>query len=137
MVAFAPALVALAALASIAAGQQCTGNTSKCPNGIDGVSQTYLQCNSWTRQFQPASCPTGQVCFVNPTRPSTVMCGLPGTGTLPAQGKCTDNTAKCASPGTSGVFYQCESWAGLFVQTKCPAGLFCHNNASNTGVFCA
>ncbi|KAJ2681708.1 hypothetical protein H4R19_007283 [Coemansia spiralis] len=138
MVAIAPAsaLAALAALAGIAASQNCTGNTAMCPGHVDGVSQTYLQCNSWSRQYQSASCPAGQVCYANPIAPTTVMCGLPGTGGVPSQGKCTGNTAKCASAGQTGLFYQCESWASQYVRASCPAGLKCYNNAANTGVYC-
>ncbi|KAJ2808500.1 hypothetical protein H4R20_000864 [Coemansia guatemalensis] len=113
--------------------QQCADNTSQCPNGQDGVSRTFLQCDSWSHQFVQQNCPAGQVCYANPNKPGTAMCGLPGTG---GQGKCTGNTAKCVSPGQTGDYLQCESWSGQYVNAKCPSGQKCHNNSSNTGVFC-
>ncbi|KAJ1798343.1 hypothetical protein LPJ59_002565 [Coemansia sp. RSA 2399] len=136
MVTFAPAILALVSISSIVAAEQCNGNVSKCPNNIDGVSPTYLQCNSWTHQYDSASCPAGLVCFANPKSPGNAMCGLPGSGGVPGEGSCTGNTAKCVANGTSGDYYQCNQWSGQYVNAKCPTGLNCHNNASNTGVFC-
>ncbi|KAJ2764460.1 hypothetical protein IWQ56_004475 [Coemansia nantahalensis] len=136
MIATTPLLAALGALSSIAAAQQCSGHTAKCPGGTDGVSQTYLQCDSWSHQYVSTSCPAGQVCFANPTAPNTVMCAPPGSGTVPDQGRCTGNTAKCASAGTSGQYYQCESWAGLYVRASCPAGLRCFNGTTAGTVYC-
>ncbi|KAJ1859302.1 hypothetical protein GGH12_002307 [Coemansia sp. RSA 1822] len=136
MVAFAPALFALVALANIAVGQQCDGNVSMCPGNTDGVSQSYLQCNSWSHQYVSQNCPTGYVCYANPKKPTTVMCGLPGTGGVPDQGKCTGNTAKCVASGQTGAYYQCNRWSEQYQNANCPNGLKCYNNASNTGVFC-
>ncbi|KAJ1835737.1 hypothetical protein LPJ63_000870 [Coemansia sp. RSA 2711] len=133
MAVFAPVILALAAFSSIAVGQQCADNTSQCPGNQDGVSSTYLQCDSWTHKFVSQSCPAGQVCYANPNRPGTAMCGLPGTG---GSGKCTGNTAKCVSAGQTGAYLQCNQWSGQYQNASCPAGLKCHNNASNTGVFC-
>ncbi|KAJ2782657.1 hypothetical protein H4R18_002135 [Coemansia javaensis] len=123
---------AAAAIAAVASGQQCTGNTSKCP-GADGVSPTYLQCNSWNGQYVSMNCPSGQVCYTNPNAPTTAMCGLPGTG---GQGQCTGNTAKCVSPGQSGDYLQCENWSGKYVSASCPSGLKCYTSAGGNGVFC-
>ncbi|KAJ2685744.1 hypothetical protein H4R19_006774 [Coemansia spiralis] len=123
-----------AALAAAVSGQQCTGNSSACPNGVDGVSPTYLQCSGG--QYVSQNCASGQVCYANPNAPGTAMCGLPGTGGSPGQGSCTGNTAKCASPGVTGAYYQCENWSGRYVNANCPGTLKCYNNASNTGVYC-
>ncbi|KAJ2163167.1 hypothetical protein GGF46_000096 [Coemansia sp. RSA 552] len=110
---------------------------SKCPNNQDGVSPTYLQCNSWSHTLVSQNCPTGQVCYANPNKPDTAMCGLPGTGGDPAPGKCTGDTAKCVSPsGQSPAYYQCNRWDGQYQNAQCPNGLKCYNNASNTGVYC-
>ncbi|KAJ2001992.1 hypothetical protein GGI02_002998 [Coemansia sp. RSA 2322] len=133
MVRITSALLTLASVAAFASAQQCSGNGSMCPNNQDGVSNTYLQCNSWSHTYQNAYCPTGQVCYANPNSPGTTMCGLPGTG---GSGKCTGNTAKCVSAGQSGAYQQCENWSGQYVNANCPAGLNCYNNASNTGVYC-
>ncbi|KAJ1725527.1 hypothetical protein LPJ53_000342 [Coemansia erecta] len=127
---------ALIAAASAVSAQQCSGNTAICPNHQDGVSSTYLQCDSWAKKYITVACPSGQVCFANPKTPNTVMCAPPGSGGVPSAGTCTGNTAKCASPGQSGDYFTCESWSGQYVKTSCPAGLKCHNNASNTGVQC-
>ncbi|KAJ2396609.1 hypothetical protein GGI23_003849 [Coemansia sp. RSA 2559] len=133
MVRITAALLALAPLASLVVGQQCTGNGSMCPNNQDGVSSTYLQCNSWTKEYVTMNCAAGQVCYANPNSPGTAMCGLPGTG---GSGTCTGNTAKCTSAGQSGAYLQCQNWSGQYVQASCPSGLKCYNNASNTGVYC-
>ncbi|KAJ2708052.1 hypothetical protein FB645_000161 [Coemansia sp. IMI 203386] len=133
MVRIVAALLAFAPIFAMANQQGCSGNSSMCPNSQDGVSSTYLQCNSWTQQYVNMACPSGQVCYANPNSPGTAMCGLPGTG---GQGKCTGNTAKCSSPGQSGNYLQCENWSGQYVQAACPSGLKCYNNDSNTGVYC-
>ncbi|KAJ1648003.1 hypothetical protein LPJ64_000688 [Coemansia asiatica] len=133
MVRIIATLLAFAPIFAMANQQGCTGNTSMCPNSQDGVSSTYLQCNSWTQQYVTMSCPSGQVCYANPNSPGTVMCGLPNTG---GQGKCTGNTAKCTAPGQTGAYLQCENWSGQYVSASCPAGLKCYNNDSNTGVYC-
>ncbi|KAJ2903345.1 hypothetical protein GGI21_004442 [Coemansia aciculifera] len=133
MVRIASALFTLASIATIASAQQCTGNGSCCPNGQDGVSSTYLQCNSWSGQYVSMNCAAGQVCYANPNKPGTAMCGLPGTG---GSGTCTGNTAKCTAPGQSGAYQQCQNWSGQYVSASCPAGLNCYNNASGTGVYC-
>ncbi|KAJ2613604.1 hypothetical protein H4S08_002110 [Coemansia sp. RSA 1365] len=99
--------------------QQCTDNSSRCPNGQDGISRTFQQCDSWSHQFVQQNCPAGQVCYANPNNPGTAMCGLPGTGD---QGRCTGNTAKCVSPGLTGDYLQCESWSSQYVSAKCPSG---------------
>ncbi|KAJ2703784.1 hypothetical protein H4218_000023 [Coemansia sp. IMI 209128] len=124
---------ALIALVSAAAAQQCSGNGSICPNNQDGVSPTYLQCNSWSGQYVTMNCAAGQVCYANPNQPGYAMCGLPGTG---GSGKCTGNTAKCTAPGQTGAYQQCENWSGQYVNANCPSSLKCYNNASNTGVYC-
>ncbi|KAJ2520233.1 hypothetical protein GGI11_002341 [Coemansia sp. RSA 2049] len=137
MVRIAAALFALAPLAAVASAAQCTGNGSMCPNNQDGVSSTYLQCNSWSQEYVPMNCASGQVCYANPNKPGTVMCGLPGTGGAPGGGTCTGNTAKCSSAGQTGAYLQCENWSGRYVEASCPGGLKCYNNDSNTGVYCA
>ncbi|KAJ2550176.1 hypothetical protein EV175_004165 [Coemansia sp. RSA 1933] len=121
---------------SASSAPQCTGNTSMCPNNEDGVSSTYLQCNSWSQTYETVSCPTDQVCYANPTSPGTVMCGLPGSGGVPSAGTCTGNEAKCANPGQSGDYFSCEAWSGQYVNNQCPSGLTCYNNQDNTGVVC-
>ncbi|KAJ2865321.1 hypothetical protein GGI22_001528 [Coemansia erecta] len=121
---------------SSAAVPQCTGNTAMCPNNENGVSPTYLQCNSWSQTYETVNCPTDQVCYANPTSPGTVMCGPPGSGGVPSAGTCTGNEAKCADPGKSGNYFSCESWSGQYVNNQCPAGLICYNNQDNTGVLC-
>ncbi|KAJ2049013.1 hypothetical protein GGI01_001637 [Coemansia sp. RSA 376] len=134
MLSFTPTLVALLSIGSLALGQTCTGNGSICPGGQDGVSPTYLQCDSWSHRFVSMPCATGQVCYANPTKPGFAMCGLPGTG---GTGTCTGNVAKCVSPSGQGSAYlQCNQWSHQFQTVQCPAGLKCFNNASNTGVFC-
>ncbi|KAJ2718294.1 hypothetical protein GGI07_005812 [Coemansia sp. Benny D115] len=130
------AIVSFFALAALASGQQCTGNTAICPNSQDGVSSTYLQCDSWAKQYVTVNCPTGQVCYANPSKPNTVMCAPPGSGGVPSAGSCTGNTAKCANAGQTGDYFSCESWSGQYVKTSCPAGLKCYNNQSGTGVQC-
>ncbi|KAJ2852655.1 hypothetical protein IWW36_000012 [Coemansia brasiliensis] len=136
MAKYTAAILALAALSNLAAGQQCTGNASMCPNNQDGVSSTYLQCDSWSHKYVSQNCPTGQVCYANPNKPGTAMCGLPGSGGDPDLGKCTGNTAKCAAEGQTGAYYQCNRWSGQYEHANCPSGLKCHNNANHTGVFC-
>ncbi|KAJ2613603.1 hypothetical protein H4S08_002109 [Coemansia sp. RSA 1365] len=136
MVRIAALLSVLAPLAAIASAEQCTGNASKCPNGQDGVSSTYLQCNNWSQQYETANCPGGQVCYANPNNPGTAMCGLPGTGGQPGQGSCKGNTAKCVSSGQTGDYLQCENWSGQYVKAACPGSLKCYNNADGTGVQC-
>ncbi|KAJ2723636.1 hypothetical protein GGI07_002518 [Coemansia sp. Benny D115] len=137
MVRITSALFLVAApLFALVSGESCTGNGSKCPNNQDGVSSTYLQCNSWSHQYDTMACPSGQVCYANPNKPGTAMCGLPNTGGVPGQGTCTGNTAKCSAPGQTGAYLQCENWSGQYVNANCPTGLKCYNNASNTGVYC-
>ncbi|KAJ2001993.1 hypothetical protein H4R26_003836 [Coemansia thaxteri] len=134
MVRITSALFTLASLTAFASAQQCSGNGSICPNNKDGVSNTYLQCNSWSHQYQSANCPTGQVCYANPNMPGFVMCGLPGTG---GSGTCSGNTAKCAgASGQGSAYLQCNQWSHQYQNASCPSGLKCFNNASNTGVFC-
>ncbi|KAI8324888.1 hypothetical protein GQ54DRAFT_255719 [Martensiomyces pterosporus] len=133
MARFTTALLLLASLASVATAQTCTGNGSMCPNNQDGVSPTYLQCDSSSGQYVTMNCESGQVCYANPTNPGTAMCGLPGTG---GSGSCTGNVAKCVSPGQTGAYLQCQNWSGQYVNANCPSGLKCYNNASNTGVYC-
>ncbi|KAJ1848697.1 hypothetical protein LPJ70_000892 [Coemansia sp. RSA 2708] len=123
-------------MAALSSAQQCTGNASMCPGNQDGVSSTYLQCNSQSGQYVSQNCAAGQVCYANPNKPGTAMCGLPGTGGQPGQGKCTGNTAKCVAAGQSGAYYQCENWSGQYVNANCPSGLNCYNNAQGTGVYC-
>ncbi|KAJ1996604.1 hypothetical protein GGI04_005714, partial [Coemansia thaxteri] len=60
MVRITSALLTLASIAAFASAQQCTGNGSMCPNGQDGVSSTYLQCNSGTQQYVSMNCEAGQ-----------------------------------------------------------------------------
>ncbi|KAJ2554241.1 hypothetical protein EV175_002656 [Coemansia sp. RSA 1933] len=120
---------------SASSAPQCTGNTAICPNNEDGVSSTYLQCNSWSQTYGTVSCPTDQVCYANPTSPGTVMCAPPGSGSVPSAGTCTGNEAKCANPGQSGDYFSCESWSGQYVNSQCPSGLTCYNK-DNTGVLC-
>ncbi|KAJ1965747.1 hypothetical protein GGI12_000539 [Dipsacomyces acuminosporus] len=136
MARIAALLLVAAPLIALANGQACTGNGSMCPNNQDGVSPTYLQCNSWSGQYVSQSCPAGQVCYANPNVPGTAMCGAPGTGGTTPPGSCTGNTAKCVSPGQTGEYQQCQNWSGQYVKASCPAGLKCYNNASNTGVYC-
>ncbi|KAJ1736279.1 hypothetical protein LPJ61_000063 [Coemansia biformis] len=135
MVRIAVFVAAVAALAASVSGQQCTGNASACPNGADGVSPTYLQCSGG--QYVSQSCPSGQVCYANPNSPGTAMCGLPGTGGVPGQGKCTGNTAKCAAAGQTGAYYQCENWSGQYVNDNCPTGLKCYTAPNGVSVYCA
>ncbi|KAJ1938418.1 hypothetical protein EC988_007598 [Linderina pennispora] len=127
---FATLLLLAAPLANAA---QCTGNQSMCPNGTDGVSSTYLQCDSWSGTWQTQSCAAGQVCYANPNKPGTAMCGLPGTG---GQGQCTGNSAKCVSPGQTGAYLQCNAWSGQYQSASCPAGLKCYTGANGSSVFC-
>ncbi|KAJ2163168.1 hypothetical protein GGF46_000097 [Coemansia sp. RSA 552] len=137
MVSIASILLLVAPLAAVANAQQCSGNTSMCPGGQDGEWPTYLQCNSQSGQYELQNCASGQVCYANPNKPGTAMCGLPGTGGQPGQGSCTGNTAKCVSAsGEGSVYYQCENWSGQYVPAHCPAGLKCYNNAAGTGVSC-
>ncbi|KAJ2760510.1 hypothetical protein IWQ56_004476 [Coemansia nantahalensis] len=123
-----------ATLAAAVSGNQCTGNQSACPGGVDGVSSTYLQCSGG--QYVSMNCPSGQVCYANPNIPGTAMCGLPGTGGVPGSGSCSGNTAKCVAPGQTGAYLQCENWSHQYVNANCPTGLKCYNNASGTGVYC-
>ncbi|KAJ2467675.1 hypothetical protein GGI03_001428 [Coemansia sp. RSA 2337] len=115
---------------------QCSGNDSICPNNQDGVSSTYLQCNSWSQQYMSVDCPTGQVCFASPTTPGTVSCAPPNTGGVPSAGTCSGHEAKCANPGVSGDYFSCESWSGQFVNSYCPPGLICYNKGTNMTVDC-
>ncbi|KAJ1668387.1 hypothetical protein IW140_000215 [Coemansia sp. RSA 1813] len=131
-----PAAVALPQGLSSTAAPQCTGNTAICPNNEDGVSSTYLQCNSWSQTYETANCPADQVCYANPTSPGSIMCAPPGSGGVPSAGTCTGNEAKCANAGQSGEYFSCESWSGQFVKSECPSGLTCYNNKNNTGVLC-
>ncbi|KAI8324887.1 hypothetical protein GQ54DRAFT_308871 [Martensiomyces pterosporus] len=103
---------------------------------MDGVSPTYLQCDSWSQTYMPMLCPIGTVCFSNPNRPGTAMCGMPGSGGIPDQGTCSGNTAKCKDPGSTGDYYQCDRWSSQYVNATCPPGLKCHNNTISTGVYC-
>ncbi|KAJ1806893.1 hypothetical protein LPJ56_000282 [Coemansia sp. RSA 2599] len=135
MLRLSTAIFALIAASAVSA-QQCTGNSAMCPNSQDGVSSTYLQCDSWSKQYVSVNCPGGQVCYANPSKPNTVMCGPPGSGGVPTAGTCTGNTAKCDKPGQTGDYFSCESWSGQYVKNACPAGLKCYNNSSNTGVQC-
>ncbi|KAJ1902414.1 hypothetical protein LPJ66_000025 [Kickxella alabastrina] len=135
---YTASLLVLISLASSAIGQQCVGNTSVCPGGKDGVSPVVLQCDSWSKTFVPINCPSGLVCYANPTKAGTAICNRPGSGAVPGQGKCVGNVAKCSgAPGQSANYFQCDSWAGHFVDAKCPAGLRCYNNAGGSGVICA
>ncbi|KAJ2749823.1 hypothetical protein H4S06_004525 [Coemansia sp. BCRC 34490] len=122
--------------ASSVAAPQCTGNTAICPNNEDGVSSSYLQCNSWSQTYETVNCPTDQVCYANPTSPGTVMCAPPGSGGVPSAGTCSDHEAKCAAAGQSGSYFSCEPWSGQYVNNECPTGLTCYNNQDNTGVLC-
>ncbi|KAJ1955499.1 hypothetical protein GGI12_005545 [Dipsacomyces acuminosporus] len=125
-----------APLAALTSAQTCSDNTSICPNNQDGVSPTFLQCDSSSGKYVSMNCPTGQVCYANPTRPGTAMCGLPGTGGVTPPGSCTGNVAKCVSPGQSGAYLQCENWSQRYVNATCPPGLKCYNNPTNTVVIC-
>ncbi|ORX73782.1 hypothetical protein DL89DRAFT_263798 [Linderina pennispora] len=116
--------------------RQCNGNESKCPNGADGVSATYWQCDNWSGTWQTQTCANGQVCYANPNKPGTTMCGMPGTGGNAGAGQCAGNTAKCVSAGQTGDYLQCESWSGQFKNAACQGGLKCYNNAASTGVYC-
>ncbi|KAJ2451542.1 hypothetical protein EV183_003527 [Coemansia sp. RSA 2336] len=134
---FTTAILAIAAAAPLVANaQQCTGNTAMCPNGQDGTSPTYLQCNSWSQQYETVNCPQGQVCYANPTAPDTIMCAPPGSGGVPSEGTCEGHTAKCASPGQSGDYFSCEPWSGQYVHNSCPDGLKCYNNSDGVTVIC-
>lgn len=126
-------LFSLAVLASMVSAQQCSGNTAMCPDNKDGVSPTFLQCNSWSHQYVSQNCPAGLFCYANPNKPGSVVCDYPGRE---GQGKCTGNTAKCKSPGASGDYLQCDRWAHRYVNAKCPNGTICYNNKTNTGVYC-
>ncbi|KAJ1961393.1 hypothetical protein GGI12_003275, partial [Dipsacomyces acuminosporus] len=103
-----------------------------CPNNQDGVSSTYLQCDSWAQKYVQASCGTGLVCFANPKSPGTVMCAPPGSGGVPTAGTCSGHTAKCVSPGQSGAYLSCEPWSGQYVNSNCPTGLICYNKPNGT-----
>ncbi|KAJ1760757.1 hypothetical protein LPJ77_000013 [Coemansia sp. RSA 2523] len=127
---------AIASLAAFASAQQCSGNTAICPNNQDGTSSTYLQCDSWAQQYVSVDCPSGQVCYANPTTPGSIMCSPPGSGGVPTAGTCTGHTAKCADPGNSGDYFSCEPWSGQYVNNACPSGLKCYNNQDATGVIC-
>ncbi|KAI8324879.1 hypothetical protein GQ54DRAFT_295870 [Martensiomyces pterosporus] len=63
-------LLVLARFASVASAQECTGNTAMCPNNQDGVSSTYLQCNSWSQQYESSW--SGQ--YVNSMCPANLTC---------------------------------------------------------------
>ncbi|KAI8324895.1 hypothetical protein GQ54DRAFT_295885 [Martensiomyces pterosporus] len=137
MARFTPAfLLVLARFASVVSAQECTGNTAMCPNSQDGVSSNYLQCNSWSQQYESVSCGSNLVCYANPSAQDTIICGPPGSGGVPDAGACTDNMAKCVSSGQSGAYLTCESWSGQYVNSMCPENLTCYDNADNTGVIC-
>ncbi|KAJ2613510.1 hypothetical protein H4S08_002171 [Coemansia sp. RSA 1365] len=133
---FSTIALAIGALASFVSAQQCQGNIAICPNNQDGVSSTYLQCDSWAQTFLSVDCPTGQVCYANPTSPNTIMCAPPGSGGVPTAGTCTGHSAKCASAGQSGEYFSCEPWSGQYVNNSCPSGLTCYDNQQGTGVLC-
>ncbi|KAJ2163173.1 hypothetical protein GGF46_000102 [Coemansia sp. RSA 552] len=126
----------LAAFALSAHAQQCTGNSAICPNNQDGVSPSYLQCDSWSQTYISVDCPSGQVCYANPISPDTIMCGPPGSGGEPTAGTCEGHTAKCAVNGQGSDYFSCEPWSGQYVHNSCPAGLTCYNNQEGTGVIC-
>ncbi|KAI9501808.1 hypothetical protein GGI25_000304 [Coemansia spiralis] len=115
---------------------ECTGNTAICPNNEDGVSSTYLQCDSWAQKYISVNCPTDQVCYANPVSAGTIMCAPPGSGGVPSAGSCTGHEAKCADPGKSADYFSCEPWSGQYVKDACTSGLICYNNQNNTGVLC-
>ncbi|KAJ2723631.1 hypothetical protein GGI07_002513 [Coemansia sp. Benny D115] len=122
---------------AVVEGQACQGNVAICPDNKDGVSSTYLQCDSWAEKYITVNCPTGQVCYANPKQNGTIMCAPPGSGGVPSAGACTKGSpAKCASSGSSGTFYSCEAWSGQYVSQECPAGLVCYDKKNNGGVDC-
>ncbi|KAJ2554240.1 hypothetical protein EV175_002655 [Coemansia sp. RSA 1933] len=107
---------------------KCNGNTAMCPNNDDGVYSTYMQCNSWSHTYETINCPTGQVCFADPTSPGAIICAAPGSGGVPSAGICSGNEAKCAAPGNSGNYYSCQSSSHHYVNDQCPSGLTCYDN---------
>ncbi|KAJ1644038.1 hypothetical protein LPJ64_004236 [Coemansia asiatica] len=114
--------------------QECSGNAAICPNNQDGVSQTYLQCDSWAGKYVTASCPADQVCYANPNVKDTIMCAPPGVGGVPSAGQCTEASTKCADSGKSGKYYSCEPWSGQYVDGACPSGLICYDRKNKPGV---
>ncbi|KAJ1844347.1 poly(U)-specific 3'-to-5' RNA exonuclease [Coemansia sp. RSA 2703] len=128
------AFVGIIAYVSISSAQECSGNAAICPNNQDGVSSTYLQCDSWAGTYITVNCPAGQVCFASPTKPNVISCAPPDTGSVPSAGECSTAYAKCADSGKSGTYYSCETWSGKFVNSECPTGLICYNRKNTPGV---
>ncbi|KAJ1861206.1 hypothetical protein LPJ57_006558 [Coemansia sp. RSA 486] len=128
------AIIALAWYVVTADAQDCSGNAAICPNGQDGVSQTYLQCDSWAGKYVSASCPDGQVCYANPNIKDVIMCAPPGVGGVPSAGQCTEASTKCADSGKSADYFSCEPWSGQYVSGACPSGLTCYDRKNTPGV---